>query len=399
MENSANSKEMNDQVKKACSHFVLLFLLVAFLPVFALSQKKENDRPQKLHVATNWRIEPSLVFDTLCMLNMLTGDEFYVDYYKDEYTRLEPKLTPEARTALANLKRKIKDENGGIISAFLTLYFSATDDRTINDMLRTLRDDRKMKGNLKGTEYYSEPNWQLFESVKTDLRTVFLFLKITKFEDHWKQRILPSLERKIAEIKKDLPSYNVIAKVEDLLGFPLASDKLSVYILNYSQPHGIRITGLRFLTDASYPFRIVLRNAIHELMHPPFNLARDNKLRTALHSLQSDEFLMDKIKNHNPSFGYNSFDGFIEEDCIQALEQIINEGFKVEADARQRWRENDDGMHVFAVALYSLMKGENFDGKRENFREFLLRMVSSGKLAAGTIKPIHDAFYDGRAKK
>jgi hypothetical protein len=35
----------------------------------------------------------------------------YVRYYKDEYARFEPQLTPAARVALANLKRKIKDEN------------------------------------------------------------------------------------------------------------------------------------------------------------------------------------------------------------------------------------------------------------------------------------------------
>jgi hypothetical protein len=49
--------------------------------------------------------------DTVCLLNVLTGDPFYVRYYKDEYARFEPQLTPAARVALANLKRKIKDEN------------------------------------------------------------------------------------------------------------------------------------------------------------------------------------------------------------------------------------------------------------------------------------------------
>ncbi|HLA96210.1 MAG TPA: hypothetical protein VK612_10850 [Pyrinomonadaceae bacterium] len=370
-----------------------LFLLAAVLPAFVFSQKKTASNSATLHTATNWHIEPSLVFDTLCTLNVLSGDEFYVNYYKDEYARLEPALTPEARTALANLKRKIKDENKGIISAFLTLYFSATGDRTIDDMLRTLGDDTKMRASLKKTEYYNEPDWQLFQSVKPDLKTVFLFLKATKFEEYWKTNILPVVEHKIAEIRKDLPAYNVVARVEELLGIRLPTDELTVYILKYSQPHGIRITGLRFLTDASYPFKIVLRNAIHEPMHPPFSLATDSELRTALNSLQADEFLMDKVKNHDSSFGYNSFDGLIEEDCIQALEQIISEGFKVEVDARRRWKENDDGMHVFAVALCSVMKEENFDGKRENFRAFLIRMIGSGKLSAGRIKPIYDAFY------
>jgi len=84
-------------------------------------------------------------------------------------------------------------------------------------------------------------------------------------------------------------------------------------------------------------------------------LSADAVLKTALGSLRTDTFLMDKINNHNPAFGYNLFEGFIEEDCVQALEQIINEKFQVEVEAHKRWKQNDDAMHVFAVALYGLM--------------------------------------------
>ncbi len=56
-------------------------------------------------------------------------------------------------------------------------------------------------------------------------------------------------------------------------------------------------------------------------------------------------------------------------------------------------------MHVFAVALYSVMKGEGFNGEHETFRNFLMRMIHSGKLAAGRVKPIYDAFYSRRASK
>jgi hypothetical protein len=97
--------------------------------------------------------------------------------------------------------------------------------------------------------------------------------------------------------------------------------------------------------------------------------------------------------HHNPDLGYNSFEGLVEEDCVQALEQIISEKFKVEKPARIRWKESDDGIHVFAVALYHLMKEENYNGESETFRQFLIRMIRSGKLAAGRIKPIYDAFY------
>lgn len=128
-------------------------------------------------------------------------------------------------------------------------------------------------------------------------------------------------------------------------------------------------------------------------MHLPYNLQSDAKLKETLDLLQSDEFLMDKVKNHNPSFGYNTFEGFIEEDPVQALEQLINEKFNIAVESRRRWKENDDGMHVFAVVLYSLMKQEGFGDGRESFRDFLIGMIDSGKFSGGKIKERYEDFY------
>ncbi len=356
-------------------------------------EQKPVDKSAQMHAATHWQVVPSFKFDVLCLLNTATGDSFYLNYYKDEYERLKSQLTPAAENALANLKRKIKDEGGGIISALLTLYFSATEDSTLDDMIRTVENSQTMQDNLKQTPYYSDNSWQVYESVRDDLKTIFLFFSDIDFEGYWEQNILPRVKERIAAIEKGLPEYNVIKEQESLLGFALPSNKITVYMLYYSQPHGIKITGTRFLTDVAWPFEIVLRNAVHEMMHPPYDLPNDTELREALSLLEDDEFLMDKVLNHNPAFGYNSFEGFIEEDCVQALEQIINEKLGIEREAHQRWKENDDGMHVFAVALYNVMKDENYNQQGKLFRDFLIEMVHSGKLGPGRIKDIYDDFY------
>lgn len=372
--------------------FCLFSLLLINAPVYSQAKTKSA-----LHQTTDWRIEPSFKFDTLCFLGVLTGDTFYVDYYKKEYAEFEPQLTPQTRTALANLKSKIKDENKNIISAFLTLYFSATDDKTLDDMLKTLKNSQRLKKNFQKSPYYSEGGWRLYESVRGDLRIVLSFLKDIRFDKFWARNILPKIQKRTTEIEKDLPKYNVVNEVEKRLGFALPSNVITIYMLYYSLPHGIKITGTRFITHVDYPFDIVMRNAVHEMMHPPFDLSRDTELKTTLDGLRADAFLMDKVLNHNPSFGYNSFEGFIEEDSVQALDQVITEKFKVGLEPHNRWKTNDDGMHVFAVALYSVMKEENFNGESESFRDFLIRMIGSGKLKAGSIKAIYDAFYIRRA--
>lgn len=372
---------------------IVILSSMVTLDSFGEDNKEPVEKKTEMHSTTDWQIEPSLKFDVLCFLNTATGDSFYLNYYQDEYDELEPKLTHAAKEALANLKRKIKDEHQGIISALLTLYFSATKDETLDDMIRTLENSETMQNNLKKTPYHSEESWQVYESVREDLKTIFLFLKDIQFESYWEQNALPKVTEKIATIEKELPKYNVIKEQESHLGFVLPSNKITVYMLYYSQPHGIKITGTRFLTDAAWPFEIVLRNAVHEMMHPPYDLPNDNELQNTLSLLKEDEFLMDKVLNHNPAFGYNSFEGYIEENCVQALEQIINEKLEIEREAHQRWKESDDGMHVFAVALYDVMREENYNQKGELFRDFLVRMIRIGKLSPEKTKEIYDDFY------
>jgi hypothetical protein len=342
---------------------------------------------------TEWQIEPSLKYDALCFLNVLTNDSFYRNFYAEEYARFEPRLSPEARASLANLKRKLKDENKNIVSAFLSLYFSATDAETLDEMSAALDDSGKIKANLQKTVYYNKDGWKLFESVRKDLRVVLKFLKDEQFDVYWRQQILPKIEKKAAIIDKYLSGYDVIPEIEKHLGSNLASKKITVYALYFSRPHGMKLTGTRFITDISYPPDAVLRIAIHELLHPPFDLSKDSELKKALDALRRDEFLTDKIRNHNPSFGYNSFESYTEENCVRALDQIIGERLGIENDARRRWKDEDDGMHVLAAALYYLMKQEKYDGRRENFRAFLLRILREQKLSAGKIKLLYDEFY------
>jgi hypothetical protein len=351
------------------------------------------------HTTTDWDVKPSLRFDALCAFNFLSGDPYYLDYYKPDYDRLFPLLHAEERVAFANLKHRIKDENGGIVSADLALYFSATDAQSIDDLIRVVKDSSAMQRNLKTTPYYDDDQWKIYEASRPDLEIAFNALKRIHFEDDWKKNAEPAVEHAIAAIAKDLPSYNVISEVESVLGSPRPTNNITIYMLYYSQPHGIKITGTRFLTHYSYPFRIVLRNAIHEMMHPPYDLASDPDLRASLQSLHADSFLMDKVEHHNRSYGYNTLEGLEEEDCVQSLEQIIAERFGMGGDPRRYWRMQDDGIHVLAVALYSLMKREGFPRGHEDFPVFLKHMIRSGALSNGHIEELNRAFFSSSAIK
>ncbi len=187
----------------------------------------------------------------LCALNFLSGDKYYLEFYQSDYDRLFPRLRPKERAAFVSLKHRIKDQNGGIISAQLALYFSATDAESLDDMIRVVKDSTAMQRNLKATSYYSDDGWKVYEESRGDLEAAFKALKRIHFEADWKKQVRPRIEKARASIAQDLPKYNVIPKVESVLGSPSPSSKITVYWLYYSEPHGIKITGARFLTGAA----------------------------------------------------------------------------------------------------------------------------------------------------
>jgi hypothetical protein len=347
------------------------------------------------HNATDWQLKPSLKYDTLCLLNALSGDPYYLPYYQGEYDHFHPLFTPEEQAAFAQLKHVIKDEGHGIISAELALYYSAVDDETLPDMIHTAHDSSVMKAALKNTSYWSADSWQNYDTARPALEVALRALDRVGFPAYWAANARPNIEKRLGELSPDLPKYNIMPVIESYLGFPLPSPTITVYLLAYSKPHGIRITGLRFLTHMSYPFSIVLHNAIHESMHPPYH-ADDAKVRQAIDLLGHDPLVVDKVQHHDASFGYNTTDGYIEEDSVQALEQIVSEKLGIGHSACEYWRQQDGGMHVLAAAMYVGYK-QTASEAREPYWQWFTRAVENGRLRGTNLKETVQSFFSATA--
>lgn len=383
-------------MKKINKYPILIFLL--FSLTFFIScdvSKKDHQNIKdteiyKWHDSTVWTIEPDYALDVLCLLNVLTGDPFYVRYYGDDFRYFKKRFTPEIEKAIAGLNDKVRIKNRDIISAFLTLHFSTVNPSTIDDLLYYLRNSHEIESKMKNTPYYR--GMKLFNDIKPELTVIFNFLKEIDFYGYWKEKRLPVINNKIHELESYIIKYNITGEIESMTGRPLQSNKVGVKLLYYTKPHGIRITGTRFINAIDWSKEILVRTAIHELLHPPFIYKNDTELVEALVRLKDDEFIMDKVKNHNPDFGYNSFRGFLEEDTVRAMDQIISEKFEIHQEPRKRWLKEDDGMHVFTVALYKVLK-EDHSASQENIRDILIKEISKGRLEPGRIETLYKEFY------
>src|SRR5262245_12048325 len=146
------------------------------------------------HTTTDWNLQPSFKYDTLCLLNALSGDPYYLAYYNETYTRLAPQFTPQERAAFRNLKTKIKDQHQGIIPAVMPLYFSAVNAETLDDMLKVAHDSSELQRNLQATSYYDPEAWKTYEAARPDLEAALIALKRIHFDRYWEANIKPIVE-------------------------------------------------------------------------------------------------------------------------------------------------------------------------------------------------------------
>ncbi len=363
-----------------------LILKLFFVFLFFSNLNAQND------IVTKWNIKPSFKFDLLCLLNTLTADPYYLKYYQEEYDYFKDKLTPEAVSALSELKRKLKDENGQIISAYLCLHFSVYEEESLDDMIAWLDRENEIKERFKQTPYYSEDSWEIFAQTLPELKIIFPILKEIDFTGYWEKNILPKVTEKITDLENTMGQNDVIKEVESYLGKKLDSETITVYVLYYSQPHGIKITGTRFLTDAAWNHKIVLNTAIHEMMHPPFDWD-DPELKAADEKLKQDPFLINAFENRDMSSGYTSLDGLIEENCVKSMDQQISEQFGISNGPGNKWKDLDGGMHVLAPVLYIVMQKDNYPVEGKTFQSYFVEIINNGRLLNGNIKKIYNDFY------
>jgi hypothetical protein len=337
------------------------------------------------------KAEPSIAYDTLCLLGLLSGDPFYVRFYPAERERWWNALPDDAQRAAERIVATFKKDNG-ITSASLTLWYSTVDPTTLDDLIAAASAPDRITDAMRPLQWWDTDAARQIEETAPDVAAVLRALKAAGFAEWWEATLRPQLAARAAEIEAAAKSFDPSAMLALTLGHKLAHPDITVEVLYFVKPHGISMTGQRYLTGAAYPIPITIRTALHESMHPPFD-SKDPRLWQALASLRQDPVLMPRIEHHNKSYGYNTFEGFVEEDCVKALEHTMAERLGLGVDIAEMWRANDDGMHVLAPVVYRLLHETKFLDGTESFQTWLIRMLDTGRIKVGAIQPIEGSAW------
>ena len=335
--------------------------------------------------STHWETRTSQGFDALCALNLLSGDAYYLEQYPVEAQSFAAPRYAAARGAARRLKAVIKDEQGGIVSAFLTLIFSGGPDSTLAAILASARAPARLQASFRTSIFWDEESWTSFERVRPDVIAALEAMRRAGFIKDWEKLVGKGASGRAAALRAELARYDVLGEQSRLIGHPLQQGRIEVILLHYSRPHGIRIQGGRFLTNIGYPTSIVLRNAAHEPLHPPYD-ATNPRLAETVDEFARDSLVVRIVREHNPSFGYTTLAGYVEEDAVQALEQVVSERLGMAEPAGERWRKGDDGMHLLAAAIYHLIRETGFAENGGRFETWFIDTVAAGRLKPAEVE-------------
>ncbi|NBD12301.1 hypothetical protein [Corallococcus silvisoli] len=342
---------------------------------------------------TPWVLRPSEAYDALCLLNLLRGEDFYTRHYPAEFQRFSALLGAPEQAALAHLTERMAKQGGKMVGPFLSLVFSVSGATTVDGLTATVEDDaawRRMRAAFLATTYGQEDGFAEMEDVRQDLGVLLAFLQRVGFARIWRAEYLPKVEQAIAGLAAKVAPYDVVGWDEQVLGRELQVAALNAHVLMFARPHGIRVTGWNFLTDATYPMDVTVKTAAHELLHPPF--VRAGVLDERLSALEADPYFQRLVREHDPAFGYTEARGLTEEDCAEAIDVFVSEreGLLRKRDGQpltgaEFFADHDDGIHVLAFVLYEELKRAG-SSRTGTYEDFLLALFERGVLAPGQLE-------------
>ncbi|MDZ7292264.1 MAG: cytochrome P450 [candidate division KSB1 bacterium] len=378
-----------------------IFLLALFIlcNLNCSGDKKNGKAP----FATRWIVKTSFKYDLCCFVGILTGRELYKKYYGDLQAEWSRKLPAPVSAAIKKIDA-IVGPNQPPGPRLCVLLSAVAGDDSLAAIMQAMTDDAAVRRQLMASDFASTKNWQQWQMLKPFVRIVFEYLQKEQFELYWHKNLYPKINGKLPGIQKELQSYDVIGDLKRFLVDWQAGDSLEVYALWLLQPHAIRLTGQRYLTDANYPMHVTVKSAHHELLHPYCERMVDSVLTTQFASLQADPFLQQKLAQSDPGLGYRNFMKYCSEEVVLAADLWVSERRRVisqlmgasgndsEAVVRKYFENYEGGVHVLAAVIYSYLEA-GLKSEGMSYTMFIRELFTSGRLQPGKIEPEYLNFY------
>lgn len=334
---------------------------------------------------TQWRVRSSEGLDALLLIGGASGDIMQAEAYPTEIAWAREHIGADGLAALALLDQRLRADAGKLTGPTLVSIFSRSSSDTLADVIAAAEDpDRYLRPALQADSDWNEQEYNdgrpIFAAVAVALRG----LQAAGFGQWREQTEGAHIRAGITAVEAAVAGHDVIAENQRFFARRL-DPEIEIVVLAFCKPYGIRISGQRFITHYSWDAGVQLRTAAHEIFHPPFD-ENDWRISARVAQLRADPWMNAIVTTHDARFGYNSFEGILNEDSTQALDQIVAERMGVARNPRERWRSADGGMHLLAAALYQAMKEDGFDRRGGPYQEWLISALDRGLLTPSEVR-------------
>ncbi|MFC1713807.1 hypothetical protein ACFL6S_09070 [Candidatus Poribacteria bacterium] len=310
--------------------------------------------------------------DLLNLMNVLTGEEFYVGCHRDAFARFGGSLSDDSQH---HIKEAVDiNSRGAMLGPFLCLVISAVPNFERRSVTRMFSDANLLKQSFSQYRYFSSEKWPMQKSIFRLLLPVVRELEAKGFREYWLTNRLPLLEEARRELSRFVYEFELQDEIEYMLGPGQTIDSITLYLCTFAAPHGIKLCGPCYISDVAFPKAATLSAAIHEMFHPPYDA---NNLENELAKLGMDPLLKHAFETKDPKYGYPTMTGFIEENVVEAMALSICQRIGLGEDPLGYLLSHDDGSHVLSVILleyfkrYPKLGSQTFE---EYFRDLLKRM-------------------------
>lgn len=341
---------------------------------------------------TVWRVEPSAGLDACFALTIAAADEtvLQVQHYPELREELRLLLGDDGSKKARRLMNAVSASGSAATPGpALARVVSAGGLSSLDDLIHTFKTDGVLEKGLKPTGMMeSQRARENIARVRPIATAAFSALQQAGFEAWWAERYKPGLEEAGQSLADNLSSVDLVSELNRYRA-ETYNPAITVYVSELCAPHALKVIGQRFVTSPDYGAETIRRNAAHEMLHTLLTPGRP-ETQTILDGLSDDVLLRAVLAKADPAYGYtsnaDSVRGIVEEGAVQALEAVLNEALGQGRDQAQYWREQDGGMHVFAVAVYARIKSSGYDKTGGDYLSWLSEQVSNGELRSPNLR-------------
>ncbi|WP_395647118.1 hypothetical protein [Terricaulis sp.] len=334
---------------------------------------------------TRWRVRSSEGLDALLLLGAASGDVMQAEIYPDEIAWARAHMSPEALAALQEIDQALRVGKGLLTGPTLVNIFSVAPSDTLADVIASAEDpDRFLRPALQAEPDWNEQDYAAGRPIFAAVAAALRGLDAAGFGAWREQTQGAQIRAGLSAVEAAVRAHDVIAENQRFFARRL-DPEIEIVVLAFNKPYGIRIRGQRFISHYSWEAGVQLRTAAHEIFHPPYD-ENDWRITSRVAALAADPWMSAIVTTHDARFGYNSFEGILNEDSTQALDQIVAERMGFARNARERWRAADGGMHMLAAALYQAMKEDGFDRRGGPYQDWLISALDRGLLTPAEVR-------------